>query len=177
MRRRPQLRNHLRSTGWCHRSDACTSERVATRPHTEQFLSLMRLPTLPFIAAALLLLLTPLLAEAQATLPPTYSDSQAVRGRQWFESACQSCHETKDMTSPDFKVKWTGRTAFDLFEIISTTMPEQEPGSLAQRTYVDIVAYLMQLNGVPAGTTALAAEPLALSSARLTFRPHATLRR
>jgi hypothetical protein len=87
---------------------------------------------------------------------------------------CQACHEIKDMTSPDFKVKWAGRTAFDLFEIISTTMPEAEPGTLTQRTYVDIVAYLMQLNGVPSGTTALAAEPSALSSARLTFSPHTT---
>lgn len=134
----------------------------------------MRSLRLVFTAARLLVLCVPALAEAQQVLSPTYSDSQAVRGRQWFESACQSCHEIKDMTSPDFKVKWAGRTAFDLFEIISTTMPEEEPGTLTQRTYVDIVAYLMQLNGVPAGTTALEAEPSVLSSARLTFRPHET---
>jgi mono/diheme cytochrome c family protein len=137
----------------------------------------MRLPKLPFVTGALLLLSMPSTTEAQGPLPLTYSDSQAVRGRQWFESACQSCHEVKDMTSPDFKVKWAGRTAFDLFEIISTTMPEEEPGTLAHRTYVDIVAYLMQLNGIPAGTTALAAEQSALSSARLTFTPYSTLRR
>lgn len=134
----------------------------------------MRLPRLLSVGAAVLLLAVPVAVEAQQALPPTYSDSQAVRGRQWFESVCQACHEIKDMTSPDFKVKWAGRTAFDLFEIISTTMPEEEPGTLTQRTYVDIVAYLMQLNGVPAGTTALSAEQSALSSARLTFTPHAT---
>jgi mono/diheme cytochrome c family protein len=112
-------------------------------------------------------------AQVAPAIAPTYSDSQAVRGRQWFESACQSCHEIKDMTSPDFKVKWSGRTAFDLFEIISTTMPEEEPGTLSQRTYVDIVAYLMQLNGIPAGTTALSFEQSVLSSTRLSFAPHA----
>jgi mono/diheme cytochrome c family protein len=134
----------------------------------------MRLPRLLSVGAAVLVLAVPAAVEAQQALPPTYSDSQAVRGRQWFESVCQACHEIKDMTSPDFKVKWAGRTAFDLFEIISTTMPEEEPGTLTQRTYVDIVAYLMQLNGIPAGTTALSAEQSALSSARLTFAPHAT---
>lgn len=129
------------------------------------------------LAGILLLPAAPAAAEAQQSLPPTYSDSQAVRGRQWFESVCQACHEINDMTSPDFKVKWTGRTAFDLFEIIASTMPEEEPGTLTQRTYVDIVAYLMQLNGIPAGTTALEAEQSKLSSARLTFTPHATIRR
>jgi len=115
--------------------------------------------------------------EAQLASTITYSDSQAVRGQQWFESACQHCHEVKDISSPDFKVRWAGRTAFDLFEIISTTMPQADPGTLSRRTYVDIVAYLMQLNGVPAGRTALLAEQQALSSARLTFTPHATIRR
>lgn len=134
----------------------------------------MRSRRLLSIAATLLVFGAPDAVQAQQALPPTYSDSQALRGREWFVSVCQACHETKDMTSPDFKVKWAGRTAFDLFEIISTTMPEEEPGTLTQRTYVDIVAYLMQLNGVPAGTTALAAEQSALSSTRLTFVPHAT---
>lgn len=137
----------------------------------------MRLHLFAIASGALALLGAPRPSGAQRALAPTYSDSQAVRGRQWFESACQSCHETKDMSSPDFKVKWAGRTAFDLFEIISTTMPEEEPGTLTQRTYIDIVAYLMQLNGVPAGATALAGEPSALASTRLTFSPHSKLRR
>lgn len=116
----------------------------------------------------------PAVAEAQDEMRPTYSDSQAVRGRLWFQSACQSCHELTDMASADFKVKWGGRTAFDLFEIIATTMPQAEPGTLSARSYVDIVAYLMQLNGMPAGTTALSVQQAALASTRLTFTPHAS---
>jgi mono/diheme cytochrome c family protein len=116
-------------------------------------------------------------AGAQLAPTVTYSDSQAVRGQQWFESVCQHCHEVRDISSPDFKVRWAGRTAFDLFEIISTTMPQADPGTLSRRTYVDIVAYLMQLNGVPAGRSALLAEPQALSSTRLTFPSHPTIPR
>lgn len=78
------------------------------------------------------------------------------------------------MASADFKVKWGGRTAFDLFEIIATTMPQAEPGTLSARSYVDIVAYLMQLNGMPAGTSALSVEQSALASARLEFTSRAT---
>lgn len=78
------------------------------------------------------------------------------------------------MSSPDFKVKWAGRTALDLYDIIVTTMPEGGPGTLTQRSYVDIVAYLMRLNGVPAGPSALSVEPSALASARLSFTSHPT---
>lgn len=48
-------------------------------------------------------------------------------------------------------------------------MPLDAPGSLSRRTYADIVAYLMQLNGLPAGTAALAPDTLVLRRALLSF--------
>jgi S-disulfanyl-L-cysteine oxidoreductase SoxD len=101
--------------------------------------------------------------------PQTYTDSQAVRGQQWFAAMCQQCHPTQDMGSPDFKVRWGGLTALDLYTIISTTMPQEEPGSLSRRAYADIVAYLMQLNGLPPGPTPLTPDSTALTAARLSF--------
>lgn len=106
---------------------------------------------------------------AQTAAPPTYTDSQAVRGQQWFEASCQACHPTRDMASADFKVRWGGLMARDLYEIISNTMPQLEPGSLSRRTYVDIVAYLMQLNGIPAGTVPLTTDSTRLATTRLHF--------
>lgn len=76
------------------------------------------------------------------------ADSQADLGRRWFASSCAECHAVEDVASDDFKAKWGGRTAFDLFDLIARTMPEESPGSLPRRAYVDIVAYLMQQNGV-----------------------------
>jgi mono/diheme cytochrome c family protein len=108
-------------------------------------------------------------AQAAAPAPPVYSDSQANRGQLWFESACVACHPTRDMSSPDFQVKWKGMSALDLFSRISNTMPLTDPGSLSRRTYVDIVAYLLRINGLPAGTTALAADSAALRQAPLSF--------
>jgi mono/diheme cytochrome c family protein len=120
------------------------------------------------IALALASRATPV--AAQSGLPPTYTDSQAVRGGQWFAARCQACHPSRDMASPDFKVRWGGLTALDLYAIISTTMPQNEPGTLSRRAYTDIVAYLMQLNGLQAGTTPLTADSTALAAARLSFQ-------
>lgn len=127
----------------------------------------------------LLLVLAPQLM-AQDSLPPrsvpaldslrqTFTDSQTVRGLQWFESVCLHCHATEDMTSPDFKVRWTGRSALELFLRIRSTMPEDDPGSLSDRTYADVVAYLMKLNGLIAGVQPLTADTTVLAAARLGF--------
>lgn len=106
---------------------------------------------------------------ANGGVPGVYSDSQASRGQLWYESQCMACHPSRDMASPDFQVKWKGLTALDLFGRISNTMPLTSPGSLSRRTYVDIVAYLLKINGMPAGTTALAADSTAMRQATLAF--------
>lgn len=127
------------------------------------------MPALVFFFAALAVAMPPTTVSAQSEAPPTYTDSQAVRGGQWFAARCQSCHPSRDMSSPDFKVRWGGLTALDLYRIISTTMPQNEPGTLSRRAYADIVAYLMQLNGIQAGSIPLAADSTALAAARLSF--------
>lgn len=108
-------------------------------------------------------------ARADAQSLQTYTDSQAVRGQRWFEYSCVSCHPTQDMSSADFKVRWGGLTAQDLYRIISTTMPQNEPGTLSARAYADVVSYLMKINGIPAGPLALTTDSSSLTAARLHF--------
>jgi mono/diheme cytochrome c family protein len=119
--------------------------------------------------AVAVLTAVPAPAQSPSPAPPTFTDSQATRGQSWFEAVCQSCHPTREMVSPDFRVRWSGRSALDLYERISTTMPQSEPGSLSRRAYTDIVTYLLQLNGLPAGTVPLTADSLALAAVRLAF--------
>lgn len=130
---------------------------------TRNVLSLLR------AAVCVSVLTVPTVGFAQAEIPPTYTDSQATRGGQWFAARCQSCHPSRDMASPDFKVRWGGLRALDLYTIISTTMPQNEPGTLSRRAYADIVAYLMQINGLQAGSTPLASDSTALAATRLSF--------
>jgi hypothetical protein len=44
--------------------------------------------------------------------------------------------------------RWDGKPASDLMQKTSTTMPTNAPGSLDPKQYADLVAYLLQVNGV-----------------------------
>ena len=41
-------------------------------------------------------------------------------------------------------------------------MPPSRPNSLGDDTYADLVAYILEVNGIPAGDTALPTDPAAL---------------
>ena len=97
--------------------------------------------------------------------PPTpvpFTEEQAGRGAEVFSSVCVECHARKDFSDVEFRGKWRGRTAFDLFDRLRTTMPESNPGSLGRASYLDVVAYIAKLNGLAAGTVALPDDEAAL---------------
>ncbi len=132
----------------------------------------------PRFAARLLagLLITCAARDLSAQQPAASTDSVAAAaarqlevGEQWFRSACLECHAVRGLDNSDFRLKWGGRSAYDLFERIRSTMPESKPGSLTQGTYAAIVAYLMKLNGMPAGTRRVSSDSTALTTIRLTF--------
>lgn len=135
--------------------------------------------------ATVLLLGAALAAPVSAQVPvpaPVDPAAEAVKqlelGEQWFRAACFECHATGALANADFRLKWTGRSAYDLFESIRSTMPESDPGSLTQGTYVAVVSYLMKMNGMPVGTSALPSDSAGLSIVKLMFAPAAsTLRR
>jgi mono/diheme cytochrome c family protein len=96
------------------------------------------------------------------TSPVPYTEEQAGRGAEAFSSVCSECHARKDFSDAEFRVKWRGRTAFDLFERMRSTMPERDPGSLGRSTYLDVVAYIAKLNGFGAGSAELPDDEAAL---------------
>jgi mono/diheme cytochrome c family protein len=92
-----------------------------------------------------------------------YSEAQAERGGDVFTSVCGDCHYTNEFRDQQFKFSWRRRTVADLFGHISETMPENAPGSLAKAQYADVVAYILSLNGVPAGNADLPDDPAELN--------------
>ena len=120
------------------------------------------------LAATLVVALLPLSARAQAA-PVDAVAHQIDIGAQWFRARCLECHEKGDLTNANFQVKWSGQSAFDLYDIIQRTMPEDEPGGLTPGTYTAIVAYLMKLNGMRASSAVLSSDSAALRAVRLTF--------
>jgi len=49
----------------------------------------------------------------------------------------------------------------------TSTMPNDNPGKLSRDQYADIVAYLLQLNGMPAGPRPLRPDPRQLEQIRI----------
>jgi mono/diheme cytochrome c family protein len=96
-----------------------------------------------------------------------YTEVQAARGEGTYRANCTSCHATSAHAGDAFVRAWDGRTAFDLFELIRTTMPIDNPGRLSRQDYADIVAYLFKLNRLPSGDRTLPADDEGLKQVRI----------
>lgn len=100
-----------------------------------------------------------------------YTEAQATDGAAVWTKTCAACHESKDVTSADFRTKWGGRALFALYEQIRTTMPDDAPGTLTAEEYTNSVAYILKLNGLPAGETKLVADSATMSGMKIELPP------
>lgn len=87
--------------------------------------------------------------------PATFTTAQADRGERVFTSVCSVCHGRNEFRGPIFSLTWRVEPVGHLFQHISTTMPQDRPGSLSSEQYTSIVAYLLRLNGRAAGDSEL----------------------
>jgi mono/diheme cytochrome c family protein len=100
-----------------------------------------------------------------------FTDVQAKRGDDTYKAYCVACHSAKEYTGDAFKSKWLARTAFEIFDLIKSKMPDDNPGSLARTEYADIVAYLLSLNGYPTGADELPSEDEPLKHVKIDSLP------
>ena len=104
------------------------------------------------------------LAQAPATvLDGVYTTEQAERGHAAYERYCVQCHEGleddgPDLTNKAFLDRWREDKLEPLFTFIKTTMPGNTPGSLDERVYADIIAFMLEAQSLPAGTRELTPE-------------------
>ncbi len=77
---------------------------------------------------------------------------------------CASCHGINEFSGARFRLVWVGRTVGDLFQSMSTLMPEDDPGSLSPEEYSAILSYLLRENGYPVGEEDLAADASTLQA-------------
>ena len=97
-----------------------------------------------------------------------YTEPQARRGQRAFRQVCSDCHYTSEFKGPVFTDVWARRTARDLYRELRRTMPDDNPGGLPRQTYVDVMAYILELNGYPAGSDELPPDDEVLDGFRLT---------
>ena len=94
-----------------------------------------------------------------------YSAAQADHGRALFDDNCAKCHqstldgmdEIPALKGSHFMADWEQQSVADLMDRVHTTMPMDNPGALNADSVTDVVAYLLQQNGMPAGSKAMAA--------------------
>jgi mono/diheme cytochrome c family protein len=103
----------------------------------------------------------------RSTASGVYTKEQATRGGEMYRDTCDACHGAAMHRGPAFTSVWGGRPLAELFARIIETMPESDPGSLSPAQTADLVAYLLQLNGMPAGEQALPEDRAALRTIRL----------
>ena len=99
-----------------------------------------------------------------------YTAQQAMRGEQTYSSTCISCHPPGWYSLPAFKDKWNGLPLSKLFDVVTETMPKNEPGSLTDKEYVDAIAFILRANKMPAGKTELPADPAALRRIKIEIK-------
>ena len=106
-----------------------------------------------------------------SVLDGVFTSGQASRGEQRFRQVCAACHSTNEFRGGRFRIRWVGQPAGDIFELVSTMMPEGNPGSLSPEDYANLLAYFLSLNGYPAGEEPLPADVSALRNVRIEEAP------
>ncbi len=133
------MARHLRHIGWVVGGVACSGHGAASPP-----------PPVPET--------TP---DVVAAEPPAstgfYSIAQAERGLRVFRNLCSECHFTNEFRGDEFEHEWRRKTVWDLYRSMTRTMPENDPGGLPDRTYADVIAYILRINEYVSGNTELVA--------------------
>lgn len=107
-------------------------------------------------------------APTRSTLDGVYSEPQAAAGREVYRRACVACHAL-DWYTGDAVRGWNGASLDQLVDLLGTTMPQDNPGSLPRRDYVAVLAYILSLNALPAGDEALSTGRSRLAAIRFTL--------
>jgi len=92
-----------------------------------------------------------------------YSAGQATRGKAHYAAFCASCHLgdlsgslSADTGAPPlrglpFVASMARIGVASFFDHVKATMPFDDPGSLKDAQYLDILTYLFDVNGFPSG--------------------------
>jgi len=98
-----------------------------------------------------------------------YTPEQAAQGRRLYRQECDPCHGTDlgggagpSLVGEDFIATWEGpaRTLQDLYQVLRTTMPPRRAQRLPEATHLAVLAYILERNGLPPGSSELTAEAL-----------------
>jgi hypothetical protein len=100
-------------------------------------------------------------------IPPVFAADQAKAGQKVYFAECVRCHTADRFIGEKFTSIWNSRRVYDLYDIVSSTMPQDIPGSLTQQQYLDVVAFMLQINGAKPGKEKLSSDVDAMKKMRI----------
>ena len=111
--------------------------------------------------------LTPVRAQQKYIIwDGSYTAEQAERGKAAYAKHCSGCHgedgkggKSTPLVGDLFMMHWESKSVEELFHKTRDTMPRGGPATVSDKDKLDIVAYVLQQNSFPAGTTDLTDEP------------------
>src|SRR5579872_2980490 len=154
-------------------SSSWRNRKTRPRPRVADGATPMKLSTAFLAASALWLGGMVVTITGQSPAAPTagdgkiwtgvYSAAQAERGKAPFTGVCRRCHaDTLEgstrgpaLKGEKFMVDWEAQDLRRLFDKMRDTMPPDSPASLDDSEYLDVLTYILQANGYPAGANEL----------------------
>lgn len=144
--------------------------------HARSTMNVLRVAAIMTLAAVVVTVV-----RAQQALPRSVKDGvytivQANRGKTLYDEKCVECHGTMTTATPDmapllndhvFQTAWKDRSLAELFDRIRDTMPPNKTAALSAQQLVDLIAYLLSANALPAGDIPLANDVETLKQIRL----------
>ena len=122
-------------------------------------------------------------AMAAGNAPALYIDQQAASGKTLYAQYCAMCHRMNlqggsngpPLAGTSMKIlgEKTHLTIGDMFREVAWKMPLNAPGGLKPDQYVDITAFILKMNGYPAGSKALTYDEAMHSKQEMTSLEHA----
>ena len=114
---------------------------------------------------------------ARAAPRSLFTADQAQQGEADYQHSCRACHgehlDDGDFGGPPlkgayFRSHWGSGNVAALFGYMKTLMPPDDPGSLDDDSYANILAYILRYNGYAPGLAPLPTDPAA--QARLSLK-------
>jgi mono/diheme cytochrome c family protein len=104
-----------------------------------------------------------------------YDTKQAARGAELYTRTCAACHgqdlegieQAPPLAGGTFAQRWDGSTLRKLIERIEEMPPDDFNKRLSDQQNIDVLAFLLSANKIPAGPAALVADRNGL--AQITF--------
>jgi cytochrome c553 len=104
-----------------------------------------------------------------------YTPAQATRGKATFDTSCSRCHNSDlsgsergpTLVGDKFQSNWIDGSLEALFSFIRDQMPQGSANIVSDENKTDVLAYILQRNTFPPGTTELTANGARLDTIQI----------